>query len=240
MVVSEQRSIGSEVFAPQSVGDLLERETGERAARETLRGQVARLERELSQIVVVGFPHIPAMGSPVAVGGQTASPRLLTLGELERQRDALVERVREMRQRTAGRAEFEQRARAQLQRMRLEPGRYKFTRLRVADLGEGGCGVWEVRPRLGLIGMLAGWWQLKLSSGCPLARGPRFGAAPPLQRVAHGPASRSEPRVVPRSDQRLNAIAPSRGEEGASADGCALSPGAGCVRLSSSAASVRR
>ena len=26
------------------------------------------------------------------------------------------------------------------------------------DLGQGGCGVWEVRPRLGLIGMLAGWW----------------------------------------------------------------------------------
>jgi hypothetical protein len=26
-----------------------------------------------------------------------------------------------------------------------------------------------VRPRLGLIGMLAGWWHVKLSSGCPLA-----------------------------------------------------------------------
>ena len=24
-------------------------------------------------------------------------------------------------------------------------------------------------PRLGLIGMLMGWWQVKLSSGCPLA-----------------------------------------------------------------------
>jgi hypothetical protein len=29
--------------------------------------------------------------------------------------------------------------------------------------------VWHVRPRLGLVGMLAGWWQVKLSSGCPLA-----------------------------------------------------------------------
>jgi hypothetical protein len=37
------------------------------------------------------------------------------------------------------------------------------------DLGESGCGVWHVRPRLGLIGMLMGWWQVKLSSGCPLA-----------------------------------------------------------------------
>jgi hypothetical protein len=26
-----------------------------------------------------------------------------------------------------------------------------------------------VRPRLGLIGMLCGWWQVKLSSGCPLS-----------------------------------------------------------------------
>ena len=55
--------------------------------------------------------------------------------------------------------------------MKLEPGRYKYVRLPVSDLGQGGCGVWEVRPRLGLIGMLAGWWQVKLSSGCPLARG---------------------------------------------------------------------
>jgi len=37
------------------------------------------------------------------------------------------------------------------------------------ELGEGGCGVYQVRPRLGLIGMLAGWWHVKLSSGCPLA-----------------------------------------------------------------------
>ncbi len=70
------------------------------------------------------------------------------------------------------------RARELLERMRLEPGRYKFVRLPVRDLGEGGCGVWEVRPRLGLIGMLAGWWQLKLSSGCPLARGSRSERGP--------------------------------------------------------------
>ena len=33
--------------------------------------------------------------------------------------------------------------------------------------GEPGCGAYVVRPRLGLIGMLAGWWEVKLSSGCP-------------------------------------------------------------------------
>jgi hypothetical protein len=55
--------------------------------------------------------------------------------------------------------------------MVLEPGRHRFTRVSRASLGEPGCGVWQVRPRLGLIGMLAGWWHDKLSSGCPLPGG---------------------------------------------------------------------
>jgi hypothetical protein len=63
------------------------------------------------------------------------------------------------------------RSRELLDRMQLEPGRHKFMRLPVANLGQGGCGAWEVRPRLGLIGMLAGWWHVKLSSGCPLPKG---------------------------------------------------------------------
>lgn len=141
------------------------RAPGDLRAREDLRAQVARLERELSAIVAGAFPHIP---SRVTGGEAFAGPRLLSLGELERLRDRLAARVYEARREAAERAEFESRAHALLQRMRLEPGRYKFVRLPVADLGEGGCGVWQVRPRLGLIGMLAGWWELKLSSGCPL------------------------------------------------------------------------
>jgi hypothetical protein len=88
-------------------------------------------------------------------------------------RDRLAAGVQDMRARVRERVEHERRAREQLQRMKLDPGSYKFARLPVRDLGQGVCGVWEVRPRLGLIGMLAGWWQLKLSSGCPLARGSR-------------------------------------------------------------------
>ena len=53
--------------------------------------------------------------------------------------------------------------------MLRDPGRHRFVRVSAADVGEPGCGVWHVRPRLGLIGMLMGWWQVKLSSGCPLA-----------------------------------------------------------------------
>lgn len=139
-------------------------ELDEQAARDALRTQVAKLERELSCLVAHTFPHI----FPRDEGGEAFSgPRLLSLAELERVRDRLVVRVGEVRGQVAERTALEQRSRALLQRMKLEPGRYKFVRVPVADLGDGHCGVWEVRPRLGLIGMLAGWWQVKLSSGCP-------------------------------------------------------------------------
>jgi hypothetical protein len=149
----------------------------ERAARQTLRAQVAKLELELAEIVANGFPHI----QPNAFGRREesfAGPRLLTLAELERSRDRLAMRVREVSEQRARRAELEGRARELLADMKLEPGRYKFVRLPAVSVGEKGCGVWQVRPRLGLIGMLAGWWHVKLSSGCPLPGGPRLARGP--------------------------------------------------------------
>ncbi len=106
---------------------------------------------------------------------QTAIPRLLDLGELERVRDELAERLRSARVTIAERAEVQAANRLYLERMLLEPAKHRFARVSCRDLGEPGCGVWQVRPRLGLIGMLMGWWQVKLSSGCPLpgGRGPR-------------------------------------------------------------------
>jgi hypothetical protein len=53
--------------------------------------------------------------------------------------------------------------------MLLAPERFKWVRVTNEELGETGCKSWHVRPRLGLIGMLAGWWHVKISSGCPLA-----------------------------------------------------------------------
>jgi hypothetical protein len=149
--------------------------TGERAARSSLRAQVARLERELSAIVADGFPYIPA---PAPVAETVSGPRLLSLGELERSRDRLAGRVHEFRRLADRRVEHERRAHILLERMKLEPASYQHVRLPVNDLGQGGCGVWEVRPRLGLIGMLAGWWQVKLSSGCPLPMGSRSTRVP--------------------------------------------------------------
>jgi hypothetical protein len=156
------------------------RRDGERAARASLRAQIARLEREHSELLAERFPHIrtPSLAAAPSLAN---GPSLLNLGELERSRDALAARLQELRARALERTEHERRAREQLRRMRLDPGSYKFARVRVRDLGQGVCGVWEVRPRLGLIGMLAGWWQLKLSSGCPLPTGscPRHDPAPP-------------------------------------------------------------
>jgi hypothetical protein len=153
----------------------------ERAARRSLREQVTRLERELSQVVASGFPHIPADAARDIAAEAFGGPRLLSLAQLERQRDTLAGRVQDVRSLARRRAEHERRSHELLARMKLEPGRYKFVRLPVRDLGQGGCGVWEVRPRLGLIGMLAGWWQLTLSSGCPLPRGSRSTRGPARQ-----------------------------------------------------------
>jgi hypothetical protein len=137
----------------------------EAAARRTLRTQIARLERELSDAFVSGFPYT-AFDLKVPMAG---GPRVLSLGDLEDQRDALQARLREARAALEARGAWEQRNRVLLERMMADPKRHKFARLHRSDVGMGGCGAYQVRPRLGLVGMLMGWWQVKLSSGCPLA-----------------------------------------------------------------------
>jgi hypothetical protein len=114
----------------------------ERAARADLRAQIAALE---------------ARGARVRARG---GPRLLSLGELERVRDGLAARPQPVI------ADHEA-ARVRLERMLADPAAHRWERVSLAELGEPGCGVYAVRPRLGLIGMLAGWWEVKLSSGCP-------------------------------------------------------------------------
>jgi hypothetical protein len=141
--------------------------TDERAARRTLREQIARLERELSHAFVTAFP----MGGLAQPAPVATHARLLDLGELEVVRDDLAQRLRDARDTISQRADEIAEKRLVLERMLLRPADYKFARIARSELGEPGCGVWQVRPRLGLIGMLMGWWQVKLSSGCPLAQG---------------------------------------------------------------------
>jgi hypothetical protein len=149
-----------------SLSPFVDEQVDESAARRTLREQIARLERQLADAVVSAFPQTRLDLAPAHAGD---GPRMLSLGELEEQRDALQERLHQARAVLERRGEEIERNRILLERMLLEPKRYKFARLHRADVEMGGCGAWQVRPRLGLIGMMMGWWQVKLSSGCPLA-----------------------------------------------------------------------
>jgi hypothetical protein len=148
------------------------------AARRTLRGQIARLERELADAFVTAFP----MGGLPQPSPVRASPRLLDLGELERVRDDLSERLHAARVHIGRCADEQAEKRLALEQMLLHPAEHRFTRISCRELGQPGCGVWQVRPRLGLIGMLMGWWQVKLSSGCPLPGGHGRAGRPPVAR----------------------------------------------------------
>lgn len=143
-------------------------EADERAARAALRGQIARLERDLADTLIEAFGR-----DTVAVGvtARSRGPRLLDLGELELVRDDLAARLHGARVTVAERGAEYAAKRALLERMLREPGRHRFVRVTLKELGEPGCGVYQARPRVGIIGMLAGWWHIKLSSGCPLATG---------------------------------------------------------------------
>jgi hypothetical protein len=154
--------------------DLLDRDTrtelrvggDERLARAELRRQIGRLERQLSALVAEAFPRLELDASVPAAGHE---PRALGLGGLEEVRDALAARIATARRALGERAEVETRNRELLKRMLAAPEDFKWMRISHADVGEPGCGHWHSRPRLGPIGMLMGWWRVKVSSGCPLA-----------------------------------------------------------------------
>jgi hypothetical protein len=139
---------------------------GERRARADLRHQIGRLERELSGLFAEAFPRL-AIDAQVPTA--TGLPRVADLGELERVRDSLAEKIAEARRSLSGRAEVETRNREALERMLADPAAHRWVRISRADVGEPGCGHWHSRPRLGPLGMLMGWWRVKVSSGCPLS-----------------------------------------------------------------------
>lgn len=153
---------GARPGAPRTLPAL---DADEAAARAAIRAQVSLLERRLASLVAASFPG----GGVVTRVPAARAPRLLTLAELELLRDALTARVSAGVRVLEARGREQERARVQLERMLLAPGEHRRVRVAQRDLGEGGCGVFRVRPRLGLVGMLMGWWHVKLSSGCPLA-----------------------------------------------------------------------
>jgi hypothetical protein len=114
----------------------------ERLARDDLRRQIARLE---------------ARGRRAP--GERAA-RLLGLGELEALRDTMLHGPSRP-------APVERFAHARLEAMLADPATHRRARVSLRELGRPGCGSYYVGPRLGIVGMLAGWWEVKLSSGCP-------------------------------------------------------------------------
>jgi hypothetical protein len=130
--------------------------------------QVARLETELSSLFCSTYPRTGFEWNVPSRGG----PRLLSLGDLEEMRDQLAERLQENRSLLGDRTYVEERNRRLIEQMMLAPEKHKWMRIGHEDIGEPGCKYWHVRPRMGLIGMLMGWWRVKISSGCPLARAP--------------------------------------------------------------------
>ncbi len=142
-------------------------EVDERAARRSLLEQVARLESELSSLFCSSYPRVGFDWRVRSSGG----PRLLRLVELEQLRDDLADRLRQNRRALDERTYLEEQNRCRIEQMLLEPEKHRWERVGNEDIGEPGCKHWHVRPRFGLLGMLLNWWRVRISSGCPLARG---------------------------------------------------------------------
>jgi hypothetical protein len=136
----------------------------ERAARADLRAQIAGLERRMADLAASTYPRLDL--SPVT-DVAAGAPRILPLGDLERTRDALAERLAAMRVEARAQAARQEDARETLHRMLADPPAHKGYRLTNRDLGIPGCSTYEVVPRFGILGRLASWWQVKISSGCP-------------------------------------------------------------------------
>ena len=144
-------------------------EVDERAARRTLREQIARLERELTSACLDACPRLTPPAPPPVV-----CPAADALARRARARPRRARRPPRERARATLDAQLLRQAesRALLERMFADPPAYKWMRISNAQLGEPGCKHFHVRPRLGPVGLLAGWWHVKVSSGCPLAWGP--------------------------------------------------------------------
>jgi hypothetical protein len=156
---------GGEVLPPLETAVT---EVDERRVRRDLQRQIARMEAELARLFGAAFPRTGIEWGVAAPGG----PRILGVAELEQVRDAMANRLAEARAQLGEMAEGEEAHRRLVEDMVADPASHKWVRVRSESLGgEVNCRHWHVRPRWGVLGMLLGWWRVKLSSGCPLAQG---------------------------------------------------------------------
>lgn len=146
--------------------DVAPGDRSEAAARADIRRQIGRLEVHLARLQSEAFPLVDLRMGDAKVPAN-GGPRLLDLHDLEQLRDALAGRLSEARSQLAHQRGDQAEKRALLEEMLSAPARFKWCRISRAEVGEPGCGGWHSRPVLGLIGMLMGWWRVKISSGCP-------------------------------------------------------------------------
>ncbi len=136
------------------------RAADEAAARRELRRQIGRLEAQLASY-------------PEARSKKQRHPLLrpkghvADIGELEVARDELMERLKEARTTAERRGKREGRARARRERIVGDPEANRWQRVGNEEVGDPGCGETRAVPRFGPIGAIAGWWRVKVSSGCP-------------------------------------------------------------------------
>jgi DNA-binding transcriptional regulator YhcF (GntR family) len=138
----------------------------ERGARRELRRQIGRLEAQLA-----GYQRDLELLAPEPVPA-SGSPRIATAAELERTRDALLRRLAAARAAGAARARRERRAREVRDAIVADPKAHRWEVVSSDETGEPGCATWQVSPALGPLGVLANWWRVKVSGGCPLAAPP--------------------------------------------------------------------
>jgi DNA-binding transcriptional regulator YhcF (GntR family) len=145
-------------------------EVDERHARRELRRQIGRLEAELGTYAEHMVREESTTHPLLRPKGHIAD-----LQELERTRDQLTEQLANVRGDVEERGRQEQEARAHVEDMVRAPERHKWEWVSSDETGDPGCKTWQTRPRYGPVGMLMGWWRVKVSSGCPLT-GPREAA----------------------------------------------------------------
>jgi DNA-binding transcriptional regulator YhcF (GntR family) len=136
------------------------RAADEAAARRELRRQINRLEAQLASY-------------PDARSGRQRHPLLrpkahiADMGELEQVRDELMDRLKEARAAAERQGERQTRARGRRERIIGDPEAHRWERVRGEGVGDPGCGETSSVPRFGPVGAAAGWWRVKVSSGCP-------------------------------------------------------------------------
>ena len=170
-----EEELGNLPPAPPPGLDAVLYEHDDGLARRDLRRQIAAMEAELGELFASAFPRAGIEFQVAGLGG----PRILSVDELEQVRDALAARLQDVKGELHDIGYVEEKHRALIERMSEDPASHKWIRVSNEQIGEPGCRHWHSRPRWGILGMIMGWWRVKVSSGCPLARGVAPPAKPP-------------------------------------------------------------